>query len=91
MDCPSCERTLSTEAGLRQHHAKVHDRSLPNRTCSGCGATFYDPKSRLEYCDDCDPNAGSNNGNWDGGLETDTCAECGSDFEYYPSDKDGVY
>lgn len=91
MECPTCGRELSTERGVRQHHTQVHDEPLPNRTCSDCGTEFYDPKSRLEYCDDCDPNAGSNNGNWDAAKQTASCVECGSTFEYYPSDKDGVY
>lgn len=91
MDCPSCGKSLSTEQGMRQHHTKVHGDPLPNRTCSGCGLEFYDPKARREYCDDCNPNAGEHNGHWKGGKETATCKLCDSAFEYYPSDKRGVY
>lgn len=91
MECPTCGKSLSTRSGLRKHHTKVHGERLPNRTCSGCGAGFYDPKSRLEYCGDCNPNAGEHNGNWKGAKETGECKECGEEFEYYPSDKDGVY
>lgn len=91
MDCPSCDRVFSSESGCRQHHTKVHGDPLPNRICSGCGADFYDPKSRLDFCDDCDPNAASNNGNWKAAIETGTCIDCGEEFEYYPSNKDGVY
>lgn len=76
---------------MRQHHTKVHGDPLPNRTCSGCGSEFYDPKARAQYCGECDPNAGANNGNWKGGTTSGTCRECGDGFEYYPSDKDGVY
>jgi len=76
---------------MRQHHTKVHDQPLPNRACKGCGTEFYDPKARLTYCEDCDPNAGSHNGNWSGASETSTCKRCESTFEYYPSNKDGVY
>lgn len=90
-ECPTCGKSLATEAGKRQHHAKVHGESLPNRTCEGCGTRFYDPKARLSYCDDCDPNAGENNGNWQDATEWTECERCGDEFEYYPSDKEGVY
>jgi len=91
MDCPTCGKSLPTEQGMRQHHTKVHDEPLPNRTCTGCESEFYDPKSRREFCDDCNPNAGKHNGNWKGGMETATCDRCESTFDYYPSDKPGVY
>ncbi|MFD1644853.1 HNH endonuclease [Haloarchaeobius litoreus] len=91
MECPTCEKVLSTEQGMRQHHTKVHGVSLPNRECSGCGTAFYDPKAQLQYCEDCNPNAGEHNGNWKGGKERTTCKECDTKFEYYPSNKDGAY
>ena len=91
MDCPTCGKSLSSERGMRQHHTEVHDDPLPNRTCNGCGADFYDPKARLEYCDDCNPNAGEHNGNWKDATETTTCKRCDSTFESYPSNKHGVY
>ncbi|WP_380677465.1 HNH endonuclease [Salinigranum sp. GCM10025319] len=91
MDCPTCDKTLRTRSGVRQHHSKVHDDPLPNRTCRGCDENFYDPKSRREYCDECNPNAGSNNGNWKGGKQAATCRICDDRFDYYPSDKDGTY
>lgn len=91
MECPTCEESFDTEQGMRIHHGHVHDEKLPNRTCKGCESEFYDPKSRLEYCDDCNPNAGENNGNWKGATETADCKLCESEFSYYPSDKDGVY
>ncbi len=91
MDCPTCGTSLTTERGMRQHHTKVHGQPLPNRTCKGCGVEFYDPKSRRKFCDDCNPNAGEHNGHWKGGKETATCKSCNSAFEYYPSDKPGVY
>jgi len=91
MDCPTCGKSLSSERGMRQHHTKVHDDPLPNRTCKGCGDDFYDPKARLIYCEECDPNEGANNGNWKGGKERTACERCGSEFEYYPSNKKGVF
>ncbi|MFP8955642.1 HNH endonuclease [Natrialbaceae archaeon A-CW3] len=91
MCCPTCDEQFPTEQGMRQHHTKVHGEPLPNRTCSGCGLEFYDPKSRRRYCDDCNPNVGPNNGNWRDATETASCRRCGTAFEYYPSNKDGVY
>lgn len=91
MDCPTCGKSLQTESGMRQHHTKVHGDPLPNRTCKGCGVDFYDPKARQAYCGDCDPNAGTHNGNWKGAKAQTTCERCGDEFEYYPSDKKGVY
>ncbi len=89
--CPTCGKELTTERGMRQHHTKVHDEPLPNRTCSGCGADFYDPKARRKYCNDCNPEAGEHNGNWKGAQEETTCKRCGTEFSYYPSNKKGIY
>lgn len=89
--CPTCHRRLPTRQGMRQHHAKVHDENLPNRTCNDCGTEFYDSKSQREFCGDCNPNGGKNNGNWKGAKETTTCHICDTEFEYYPSDKKGIY
>jgi 5-methylcytosine-specific restriction endonuclease McrA len=91
MDCPTCGKTLSTERGMRQHHTKVHDDPLPNRTCADCGTEFYDPKSRRTYCEDCYSQAGAKNGNYSSAKETTECEQCGDSFDYYPSNKDGVY
>lgn len=90
-ECPTCEKLLATEAGMRQHHTKVHGKPLPNRQCTDCGSSFYDEKARREFCDDCNPNAGEQNGNWKGGKESETCRRCDDEFEYYPSEKKGVY
>lgn len=91
MQCPTCDKELDTEQGIRVHHTRVHDVTLPNRVCNGCDTSFYDPKARRKYCDDCNPNAGEHNGNWKDAKETTNCSRCGQRFEYYPSDKDGVY
>ncbi|WP_232701152.1 HNH endonuclease [Halobacterium wangiae] len=91
MDCPTCGKALATEQGTRQHHTKVHGNPLPNRTCEDCGVEFYDPKSRRTYCEKCYSEAGDKNGNYSGAKETTECDRCGDRFEYYPSDKDGIY
>ena len=90
-ECPTCGKELTTQRGMRQHHTKVHDDPLPNRTCKGCGTEFYDGKARLAFCEDCNPNAGRHNGNWKDAKETADCRICGAEFDYYPSEKKGVY
>lgn len=91
MDCPTCGESFDSEQGMRIHHGHKHGEKLPNRTCKGCGTEFYDPKSRLKFCNDCNPNAGENNGNWNAAKERATCQICASEFSYYPSNKEGVY
>jgi 5-methylcytosine-specific restriction endonuclease McrA len=76
---------------MRQHHTKVHSERLPNRQCVDCGASFYDPKSQRKFCERCNPQAGENNGNWKDAKETANCRTCGSEFEYYPSNKKGTF
>lgn len=91
MDCPTCGKSLATEQGMRQHHTKVHGDPLPNRTCKGCGDEFYDPKARRSYCEGCYSESGTKNGNYRDAAEITDCKRCGARFEYYPSNKDGVY
>ena len=39
--CPTCEKTLATSLGLKQHHTKVHGDSLVEKqTCVVCGDKF---------------------------------------------------
>lgn len=64
---------------------------MPNRECKGCGERFYDEKARLEFCEDCNPESGENNGNWMDAKESTKCVVCDRKFEYYPSDKKGLY
>lgn len=66
-------------------------RAPVNRTCAGCGTQFYDPKARLRYCEDRDPETGEHNGNWHGATEEAICRLRGSAFESCPSDKEGVF
>lgn len=89
--CPTCGRELDTQRGMRQHHTKVHGEALPNRTCKGCGTEFHDTDAKRDYCEDCNPNAGENNGNWKDAREMAECERCGQEFSYYPSDKEGLY
>lgn len=57
MDCPACGGSFDSEQGMRINHGHAHDEKSSNWNCKGCGTEFYDPKSRLKYCEDCKPNA----------------------------------
>jgi hypothetical protein len=89
-ECPTCDRTFETTAGMRQHHTKVHGESLPNCECNACGAEFYDPDSARTYCDDCHT-TGLRSDRWTHGNTDAECIECGQHFRYYPSEKRGLY
>lgn len=94
-ECPSCERTFDTRRGLGVHHSHVHDEQLPNRECGHCSERFYSDYAK-EYCsEECHRDgvsfAGAENPNYRGGKTSTDCDSCGETFEYYPSDKEGVY
>lgn len=89
--CPTCGKELNTVRGKRQHHTKVHHKPLPNRTCADCGDMFYDEKAQLKFCEDCKLRKGEKAPNYKNAKETTSCDNCGSEFEYYPSDKKGIY
>jgi len=51
--CPTCDKELSSERGMRQHHTKVHENPLPNLVCKRCNESFYHPKSDRTFCSSC--------------------------------------
>jgi len=51
--CPTCDKKIKTEQGVRMHHTRTHDTRLDNRICDDCGKTFYDEKSQLNLCNSC--------------------------------------
>jgi len=53
VECPTCDKELTSERGMRQHHAKVHGINLPNSTCEYCGNEWYDENSDRKRCPDC--------------------------------------
>ncbi len=90
-ECPTCGVGLRTVKSLPKHHEKVHGAPLPNLTCKGCDSPFYHPKADRAFCEDCDFRVGEHNPNWRAAKEEAECKICGETFEYYPSDKKGVY
>jgi len=90
-NCPTCGKELNTEQGVKLHHSKVHDKSLPNCVCSICGDEFYHPSSDRSRCEDHRGQSGELNGNYRAAKQEDKCENCGEVFRYYPSEKPGMY
>lgn len=93
--CPTCHASFDTKRGRGVHHVLVHGERLPNRTCDYCGLSFYSDYAK-RYCSrecllESDSYAGENNPNYKGGKESAECEICGSSFEFYPSDKQGLF
>jgi len=94
-ECPTCGAEFDSRRGLGVHHSRVHDERLPNRECDHCGEEFYCEYER-KYCGDhCREKAvsfaGENNPNYTGGKSKSTCEICDETFEYYESEKPGLY
>lgn len=94
-NCPTCSRSFDTRRGLGVHHSTVHEERLPNRTCDRCGDEFFCNYDRRYCSDECHDEAvsfeGESNPNFSGGKELSECAICDQEFEYYPSEKEGIY
>lgn len=80
---------------MRVHHSRQHGERLPNRVCDVCDDQFY-CKHEKRYCSPkCRQEgrslSGSSNPNFRGGKETASCEICSTQFEYYPSEKEGIY
>lgn len=93
--CPVCERTFDSELGLRTHYGRVHEGNLPNQTCPVCRSEFYADYEKKYCSEEClregTSYSGTDNPNYSGGKEVSTCEICNDDFEYYPSEKEGVF
>jgi len=94
-ECPTCGSEFDSRRGLGVHHSHAHDELLPNRECHHCGAEFHSEHEQ-KYCSSaCRDTAGSfegeNHPNYSDATEETTCDICGTPFEYYPSNKEGLY
>lgn len=94
-ECPTCGRPFDSRRGLGVHHSAAHDELLPNRECGHCSDPFHSPHEKKYCSEECRDAAvsfeGANNPNYRGGRETAECEICGTAFEYYPSEKKGLY
>lgn len=94
-ECPTCRDAFGSRRGLGVHHVHAHDEQLPNRTCSRCGDAFYSDYAKKYCSDECYNRSvsyeGADNPNYRGGKETTACEICDTEFDYYPSEKPGLY
>lgn len=94
-ECPTCGREFDSRRGLGVHHVHAHEERLPNRVCANCDQSFY-AEYEKKYCSPaCRASGvsfeGENNPNYSGATEEATCRLCGTEFTYYPSDKEGLF
>ncbi|EMA14567.1 MULTISPECIES: HNH endonuclease [Haloarcula] len=94
-DCPSCNRTFDSKRGLGVHHSSTHGERLPNRECDRCSDTFHSEYEKRYCSGECRDAAvsfsGADNPNYSDAKEETSCDNCGTTFEYYPSEKEGCY
>lgn len=94
-NCPSCDRTFDSRRGLGVHHSSTHGERLPNRQCDHCSERFYSDYQKRYCCEACYDAAvsfaGSDNPNYSDAMAKTDCDNCGTTFEYYPSEKKGCY
>ena len=78
-ECPTCDRTFSTEHGLHCHHSRTHGERISGveTVCEQCDETFRVSPSQegdILYCsDECHEEAM--------GDATLVCEECGEEFD----------
>ncbi|WP_254545469.1 HNH endonuclease [Halomarina pelagica] len=93
--CPTCSSEFDSRRGLGVHHARTHGERLPNRECARCGREFYCGYEKKYCSEDCRRESisfeATANPNYRAKKETTECVLCGCEFEYYPSEKDGLY
>ena len=94
-DCPSCARVFDTHRGLSVHHTRIHGEQLANRACAESGERSHVPYETTYCSDRCrtigQSFEGAANPNYRGRKNETDCELCGESFEYYPSEKVGVY
>lgn len=99
-ECPTCSDTFDTEAGMKRHHAQIHDESIAKSvsTCEVCGCDFehYDSRKGVVCSNECV--GGRISDLWESTdkmveppdmtgreLVTGECEVCGGEFEGIPS------
>jgi len=97
-ECPTCEKQLDTEHGMKIHHQTVHGESLALKTyeCEWCGKEFERHKSKTKqsdhiYCsDECEGKRRTHEwepeqqAGWSGGKHEYECDQCGETVLRYP-------
>lgn len=88
VQCPTCEKSLETERGMKSHHSQVHDENIGNGrktvtlTCEHCGEEYEKRKDRSDesrFCSGFCQRKGRETRGRD--LEKRSCEICGEKFE----------
>jgi hypothetical protein len=102
--CPTCEKSLGTERGVKMHHSQVHGESIAGRvvSCHWCNSSItVKPHQAREYdknfCTDkncrgqwlSNTNVGENHNRYN--KEEYVCDYCGNDLERTPSHAQGEH
>lgn len=89
-ECPTCEKTLPTSLGLKQHHTKTHGESLLDPvTCEWCGDEFiaHGSNKRVTCSRECKANRRGELGMPARKRRTIVqCRRCGDDMEVRDSE-----
>jgi len=95
VDCPSCDKTLKNERGMRLHHTKSHNERLPNTNCDNCGKGFYRKPSHKRdsmFCsEECmgeyrsNEYTGDGNPNYSDAMTQSQCENCGETIKHRQS------
>ena len=84
--CPDCDRDYEAKSQLKIHYNHRHDGPFPEYECEACGERFHASFDR-KYCSTpCRQDASGRTG-----KVSTSCDRCGTEFEYYPSEKEGLY
>jgi len=84
--CPDCDRVYEATSQLKIHYDHRHDGSFPEYECEACDEWFHASAER-KYCSvTCRREANDQTG-----KATASCEQCSTEFEYYPSEKKGLY
>lgn len=96
-ECPTCDKELRTEHGVKQHHTKVHGESIAGVEvdCDFCEGTIRRSQSEIgkrNFCSrECQYNwvsenmSGENHPMWNGGKKELECKNCGDKYKRTPS------
>jgi len=103
-NCPSCDKTLDTERGVKMHHSQVHGKSIAGElvNCHWCEEeiTVYPYQAEQyenNFCPDkncrgewlSETNVGENHNRYN--KVEFTCDYCGDIFKSIPSHRQGEY
>jgi endogenous inhibitor of DNA gyrase (YacG/DUF329 family) len=94
--CPTCTEKFDSEKGVKIHHKLTHGESIAGveKKCAICGEIFRSKPHRADIRSCCSQEcrgeyisenySGQDAPGWKGGLETVSCAQCGSSKEVKP-------